>query len=39
MLVDMPWLQELGANEVARWMERRGPLWAEGDLQIYEFTA
>ena len=24
MLVDMPWLQELGTNEVARWMERHG---------------
>ena len=24
MLVDMPWLQELGTNEVAEWMERRG---------------
>ena len=23
MLVDMPWLQELGTNEVAEWMERR----------------
>ncbi len=24
MLVDMPWLQEMGTNEVAEWMERRG---------------
>lgn len=24
MLVDMPWLQELGTNEVARWMQRHG---------------
>ena len=24
MLVDMPWLQELGTNEVAHWMERHG---------------
>ena len=24
MLADMPWLQELGTNEVARWMERHG---------------
>jgi LysR family transcriptional regulator, glycine cleavage system transcriptional activator len=24
MLVEMPWLQELGTNEVAEWMERRG---------------
>ncbi len=24
MLVTMPWLQELGTNEVAEWMERRG---------------
>lgn len=24
MLVDMPWLQELGTNEVAEWMERQG---------------
>jgi LysR family glycine cleavage system transcriptional activator len=24
MLVDMPWLQELGTNEVSAWMERQG---------------
>lgn len=24
MLADMPWLQELGTDEVAEWMERRG---------------
>ena len=24
MLVDLPWLQELGTNEVARWLERHG---------------
>ena len=24
MLMDMPWLQELGTNEVAEWMARRG---------------
>lgn len=24
MLVDMPWLQELGTNEVAHWMQRHG---------------
>ncbi|MGQ0484968.1 MAG: LysR family transcriptional regulator [Hyphomicrobiales bacterium] len=24
MLVEMPWLQELGTNEVAEWMERQG---------------
>jgi DNA-binding transcriptional LysR family regulator len=24
ILVDMPWLQELGTNEVAEWMERHG---------------
>ncbi|MGH8245881.1 MAG: LysR family transcriptional regulator, partial [Gammaproteobacteria bacterium] len=24
ILVEMPWLQELGTNEVAEWMERRG---------------
>ncbi|HLA02022.1 MAG TPA: LysR family transcriptional regulator [Aestuariivirga sp.] len=24
MLADMPWLQELGTHEVARWMERHG---------------
>jgi LysR family glycine cleavage system transcriptional activator len=24
MLVDLPWLQELGTNEVAEWMARRG---------------
>lgn len=24
MLVNLPWLQELGTNEVARWMERHG---------------
>ena len=24
MLVDLPWLQELGTNEVARWMGRHG---------------
>ena len=24
MLIEMPWLQELGTNEVAEWMDRRG---------------
>ena len=24
MLVDLPWLQEMGTNEVAEWMERQG---------------
>jgi len=24
MLAELPWLQELGTNEVAEWMERRG---------------
>ncbi len=33
MLVDMPWLQELGTNEVAEWMERQG-VTPEGPLMI-----
>lgn len=33
MLIDMPWLQELGTNEVAEWMERRG-VTPERELMI-----
>ncbi len=33
MLVDLPWLQELGTNEVADWMVRHGVM-PEGPLKI-----
>ena len=33
MLIDMPWLQELGTNEVAEWMERRG-VTPRGQIKI-----